>query len=157
MIKLKDILKEDVATDLLKLNGIRFQIGSGTEGNLNPDRKWILDKFEEMIFFYFLDSDFKFNYTNDSNEYVKIFKNEISNPFMKNLKKFINDYTITKKDFSGHPVITIKPNFNSETWVDNYFVKSKKLSQQLKKEYYEYRKEYAGKEIKGLIIKEYYD
>jgi hypothetical protein len=62
---------------------------------------------------------------------------------LKNEDKTLNDFFTLK----GNKLIFNIEGDSAQTWIDNWFKANKSISQSLRKEYYDYRKKYAGVSI----------
>jgi hypothetical protein len=143
MIKLRQLINEDIIDDIVKSGYFKIEMGSGTTGHQNPKSKDVKKYFETLIRHEFMDRDFYHNYTDNGEEYLKSVNSEIVEPFMKNLKGFIKKYMDVSKD----GVYSMKRNFDKEKFVINHIKNSKKISKETKSDYYEYQLDYVGKKV----------
>jgi hypothetical protein len=122
------------------LVGTRFgiEIGSGIESGMWGDTDELTKNIENAIRHYLFDGDFYYNWTDEKNEYKRVFDEDVMKPLLKNIDKTLNDMFI----FKGNKLV-----FNVDSprnWIDNWFQTNKSISSSLKKDYYDYRDEYAG-------------
>jgi len=128
-----------LAVDSLIEKPLSIEIGSGTtSGTFSRDE--LIEKIEDAIKHNLFDSEFYYNWTDNGNEYKKVFNKDTLNPIMKNEDKALKDYFVLK---GNKLVFNIKFD-NAQQWIDNWFKTNKSISQSLRKEYYDYREKYAG-------------
>ena len=138
-------LFEQFINEALKFKDLvdtRFDIvlGSGTTGTTwNKDD--LTHEIKKVIKHELFDWDFYYNWTDSGEEYSKVFDKDTLNPLLKKMDKTLNDMFSFKND---------KLTFNrvGDEWIDNWFQTNKSISKSLKKDYYEYRDEYAGVKLK---------
>jgi hypothetical protein len=132
-LKLKDLVG----------NQYKYVIGSGEEKYLgNNDKKYVLEMIAKSLENELYDSDFALNYLDGSQrkEYYSFFKNEILKPMLTKIDFTLNTFFTLDKD-----KIKWKLSSNdTRKMVDEIFRKNSKIPSDIKKEYYEYRLEYAG-------------
>jgi hypothetical protein len=132
----------------LKLNDLvgnqyKYVIGSGEEKYLgNNDKKYVLEMIAKSLKHYLYDSDFALNYLDGSQrkEYNSFFENEILLPMLKKVDFTLNTFFTLDKD----KVKWALSDKDTRKMVDEIFRKNSKIPSDIKKEYYEYRLEYAG-------------
>lgn len=114
MIKLKDMIEnktisESMIDDFVKRK-MTVQIGSSTDGMINPTKQFYMDKIESMIYHYFMDMDFYLNYLDkeQKNEYKQSIKRLVVNPFKSNPDSFIKKNLEITKDTLRRESIKIK-------------------------------------------------
>lgn len=118
-------------------------VGSGTTNTTWNDND-LTQEIENAIIHNLFDADFSANWTDDGKEYLKVFKKDTLNPLLKNIDKTLKDL-FTFKD--NKLTFNITGN-NAEAWIDKWFKTNKSISNSLRKDYYDYREEYAGVELK---------
>ena len=132
-LKLKDLVG----------NQYKYVIGSGEEKYLgNNDKKYVLEMIAKSLENELYDSDFALNYLDGSQrkEYYSFFKNEILKPMLTKIDFTLNTFFTLDKD-----KVKWKLSSNdTRKMVDEIFRKNSKVPYDIKKEYYEYRLEYAG-------------
>ena len=122
----------------------RFEVGSGYTGALWSEEDF-LKELKTSIKHELFDWDFYYNWTDSDSEYMDTFEKETLAPLMKNVQKTLKSlYTFDGKTlkFKGD-----KKYNSSDEFKDNWF-QTTKISKQLKKDYYDYREEYAGVVLK---------
>jgi hypothetical protein len=140
---------EKKSTKLEDLVGTRFQIEIG---NCHITGTWTEEKLIEQIksgiVHYLYDRDFHYNWTRLEQEYYSIFKEETLMPMMKDIHNTINDFFDFKSTAMGE-VFAFKLQWReSQKIIDKWFQKNKSISDELRSDYYAYRKKYAGVELK---------
>jgi hypothetical protein len=132
-VKLKDLVG----------NQYKYVIGSGEEKYIgNNDKKYVLEMIAKSLENELYDSDFALNYLDGSQrkEYYSFFKNEILKPMLTKIDFTLNTFFTLDKD-----KVKWKLSSNdTRKMVDEIFRKNSKVPSDIKKEYYEYRLEYAG-------------
>ena len=132
-LKLKDLVG----------NQYKYVIGSGEEKYVgNNDKKYVLEMIAKSLENELYDSDFAFNYLDGSQrkEYYSFFKNEILKPMLTKIDFTLNTFFTLDKD-----KVKWKLSSNdTRKMIDEIFRKNSKIPSDIKKEYYEYRLEYAG-------------
>jgi hypothetical protein len=136
---------EKKSTKFQDLVGTRFQIAIG---NCHITGTWTEEKLIEQIksgiVHYLYDRDFHYNWTRLEQEYYSIFKEETLNPMMKDIDNTINDFFAFQRTAMGE-VFEFKLEWrDSQKIIDKWFQENKTISKELKRDYYSYRKEYAG-------------
>ena len=154
----------------LKLNDLvgnqyKYVIGSGEEKYIGEnDKKYVLEMIEKSLKTYLYDDDFALNYLDGSQrkEYNSFFEREVLTPMLKKVDFTLNNFFVLDGD-------KVKWKFSSNDtrkMVDEIFRKNSKVPSDIKKEYYEYRLEYAGvklkegvneSELKGYLIADVVD
>jgi hypothetical protein len=152
MIKLKNILNELKLNDLVG-NQYKYVIGSSEEKYIGEnDKKYVLEMIEKSLKTYLYDSDFALNYLDGSQqkEYNSFFEREVLIPMLKKVDFTLNNFFVLDGD-------KVKWKFSSNDtrkMVDEIFRKNSKVPSDIKKEYYDYRLEYAGVKLKEGINEE---
>ena len=152
MIKLKNILNELKLNDLVG-NQYKYVIGSSEEKYIGEnDKKYVLEMIEKSLKTYLYDSDFALNYLDGSQqkEYNSFFEREVLTPMLKKVDFTLNNFFVLDGD-------KVKWKFSSNDtrkMVDEIFRKNSKVPSDIKKEYYEYRLEYAGVKLKEGVTEE---
>ena len=146
----------------LKLNDLvgnqyKYVIGSGEEKYLGKnDKKYVLEMIAKALETYLYDHNFALNYLEGSQrkQYESFFEKEVLKPMLSKIDFTLNNFFTLDKD-------KVKWNLSSNDtrkMVDEIFRKNSKIPADIKKEYYEYRLDYAGvklKESSKANIKEY--
>jgi hypothetical protein len=152
MIKLITILNELKLNDLVG-NQYKYVIGSSEEKYIGEnDKKYVLEMIEKSLKTYLYDSDFALNYLDGSQqkEYNSFFEREVLTPMLKKVDFTLNNFFVLDGD-------KVKWKFSSNDtrkMVDEIFRKNSKVPSDIKKEYYEYRLEYAGVKLKEGVTEE---
>jgi hypothetical protein len=152
MIKLKNILNELKLNDLVG-NQYKYVIGSSEEKYIGEnDKKYVLEMIEKSLKTYLYDDDFALNYLDGSQrkEYYSFFEREVLTPMLKKVDFTLNNFFVLDGD-------KVKWKFSSSDtrkMVDEIFRKNSKVPSDIKKEYYEYRLEYAGVKLKEVVTEE---
>ena len=119
-----------------------IEVGSGSTGktwNEADLTKGIRSAIKHNLF----DSEFYYNWTNHGSEYSKVFDKDTLEPLLKNIDKTLNDMFTFKGD-----TLAFTFREKNDSWIDNWFQTNKSISSSLRKDYYEYRDEYAGVKLK---------
>jgi hypothetical protein len=139
----------------LKLNDLvgnqyKYVIGSGEEKYLGKnDKKYVLEMITKSLKTYLYDDDFALNYLDGSQrrEYNTFFEKEVLTPMLKKVDFTLNNFFTLDKD-----KVKWKLSSNdTRKMVDEIFRKNSKVPSDIKKEYYEYRLEYAGVKLKESV------
>jgi hypothetical protein len=152
MIRLKNILNELKLNDLVG-NQYKYVIGSSEEKYIGEnDKKYVLEMIEKSLKTYLYDDDFALNYLDGSQrkEYNSFFEREVLTPMLKKVDFTLNNFFVLDGD-------KVKWKFSSNDtrkMVDEIFRKNSKVPSDIKKEYYEYRLEYAGVKLKEGVNEE---
>ena len=148
-VKLNELKLKDLVG-----NQYKYVIGSGEEKYIgNNDKKYVLGMIAKALEAYLYDSDFALNYLDGSQQkqYDSFFKNEILKPMLTKIDFTLNTFFILDKD-----KIKWKLSSNdTRKMVDEIFSKNSKIPSDIKKEYYEYRLEYAGVKLKESTKRDY--
>lgn len=127
---------------------LTVEVGSGSEiGTFTKDQ--LIKKIREGLTHDLFNWDFYYNYTSSDtkNEYVKLYKETVLEPLMKNVNKTLNNWFDLKdasyNRFSNSEVLVIKENKDFRKLTDNWFMKTP-MSDKLRNEYKYYRKSYSG-------------
>lgn len=146
----------------LKLNDLvgnqyKYVIGSGEEKYLGKnDKKYVLEMIAKALETYLYDHNFALNYLEGSQrkQYESFFEKEVLKPMLSKIDFTLNNFFILDKD-----KVKWKLSSNdTRKMVDEIFRKNSKIPVDIKREYYEYRLDYAGvklKESSKATIKEY--
>jgi len=120
-----------------------IEVGSGTTGKTwNEDN--LTQEIENGITHNLFDADFYANWTDNGDEYKKIFDKDTIKPLLKNMDKTLNDMF----SFNRNKLTFNIEGSKAESWIDDWFQTNKSISKSLKKDYYDYRDEYAGVTLK---------
>jgi hypothetical protein len=139
----------------LKLNDLvgnqyKYVIGSGEEKYLGKnDKKYVLEMIAKSLKTYLYDDNFALNYLDGSQrrEYNTFFEREVLAPMLKKVDFTLNTFFTLDKD-----KVKWKLSSNdTRKMVDEIFRKNSKVPSDIKKEYYEYRLEYAGVKLKESV------
>jgi hypothetical protein len=139
----------------LKLNDLvgnqyKYVIGSGEEKYIGEnDKKYVLEMIEKSLKTYLYDDDFALNYLDGSQrrEYNLFFEREVLTPMLKKIDFTLNNFFVLDKD-----KVKWKLSSNdTRKMIDEIFRKNSKVPSDIKKEYYEYRLEYAGVKLKESV------
>jgi hypothetical protein len=146
----------------LKLNDLvgnqyKYVIGSGEEKSLGTnDKKYVLEMIAKALETYLYDHNFALNYLEGSQrkQYESFFEKEVLKPMLSKIDFTLNNFFTLDKD-----KVKWKLSSNdTRKMVDEIFRKNSKIPVDIKREYYEYRLDYAGvklKESSKATIKEY--
>lgn len=154
MIKLTNILTKSNVNEL-KLNDLvgnqyKYVIGSGEEKYLGTnDKKYVLEMIEKSLEHYLYDHNFALNYLDSSQQkqYDSFFEKEVLKPMLSKIDFTLNNFFTLDKD-------KVKWKLSSNDTrkiVDEIFRKNSKIPADIKKEYYEYRLDYAGVKLKESV------
>jgi hypothetical protein len=164
MIKLITILNELKLNDLVG-NQYKYVIGSSEEKYIGEnDKKYVLEMIEKSLKTYLYDDDFALNYLDGSQrkEYNSFFEREVLTPMLTKIDFTLNNFFV----LDGDKVKWKLSSNDTRKMVDEIFRKNSKVPSDIKKEYYEYRLEYAGvklkegvneSELKGYLIADVVD
>jgi hypothetical protein len=144
MIKLKSVLKES-SPKFKELVDTRFsiEVGSGTATGTWSNEE-LIEKLKEAIKHNLFDGDFYYNWTRLGKEYNSIFEKETLSPMLKNIDRTLNNFFVLK----GGILVFKLEGRDKEKWIDKWFQQNKSISDELKSDYYSYRKKYAGVQLK---------
>ena len=146
----------------LKLNDLvgnqyKYVIGSGEEKYLGKnDKKYVLEMIAKALETYLYDHNFALNYLEGSQrkQYESFFEKEVLKPMLSKIDFTLNNFFTLDKD-----KVKWKLSSNdTRKMVDEIFRKNSKIPVDIKREYYDYRLDYAGvklKESSKVDIKEY--
>ena len=146
----------------LKLNDLvgnqyKYVIGSGEEKYLGKnDKKYVLEMITKALETYLYDHNFALNYLEGSQrkQYESFFEKEVLKPMLSKIDFTLNNFFTLDKD-----KVKWKLSSNdTRKMVDEIFRKNSKIPADIKREYYDYRLDYAGvklKESSKADIKEY--
>ena len=135
----------------LKLNDLvntRFsiEVGSGkTTGNWSNEE--LIEKLKEAIKHNLFDREFYYNWTDLGKEYNSIFEKETLSPMIKNIDRTLKEFFILK----GSTLVFRLEGSNAQKWIDKWFQTKKSISNELKSDYYSYRKKYAGVTLRESV------
>jgi hypothetical protein len=146
----------------LKLNDLvgnqyKYVIGSGEEKSLGTnDKKYVLEMIAKALETYLYDHNFALNYLDGSQrkQYESFFEKEVLKPMLSKIDFTLNTFFTLDKD-----KVKWKLSSNdTRKMMDEIFRKNSKIPADIKREYYDYRLDYAGvklKESSKVDIKEY--
>ena len=146
----------------LKLNDLvgnqyKYVIGSGEEKYVGKnDKKYVLEMIAKALETYLYDHNFALNYLEGSQrkQYESFFEKEVLKPMLSKIDFTLNNFFTLDKD-----KVKWKLSSNdTRKMMDEIFRKNSKIPADIKREYYDYRLEYAGvklKESSKVNIKEY--
>lgn len=143
--KYNEFLNESIKFKDLVNKEFDIQIGSSTEKDYDgwSDEK-LNSKIRECIKHYLFDWKFYYNWTENGKEYSKVFDTDTLEPLMKNIDKTLNTMFL----FKNNKLVFDGNNHKVYAWIDKWFQSSKSISNTLRKEYYDYRQQYAGVKLK---------
>ena len=136
----------------LKLNDLvgnqyKYVIGSGEEKYLGKnDKKYVLEMIAKALETYLYDHNFALNYLEGSQrkQYESFFEKEVLKPMLSKIDFTLNNFFTLDKD-----KVKWKLSSNdTRKMVDEIFRKNSKIPADIKREYYEYRLDYAGVKLK---------
>jgi len=139
-VKLKDLVG----------NQYTYVIGNSDEKYLGPnDKKYVLVMVGKALKAYLYDGNFALNYLEreQRKEYDSFFENEILKPMLSKIDFTLNTFFTLDKN-------KLKWNLSSNDtrkMVDQIFTKNSKIPADIKKEYYEYRLDYAGVKLNESV------
>jgi len=142
----------------LKLNDLvgnqyKYVIGSGEEKYLGKnDKKYVLEMIAKALETYLYDHNFALNYLEGSQrkQYESFFEKEVLKPMLSKIDFTLNNFFILDKD-----KVKWKLSSNdTRKMMDEIFRKNSKIPADIKREYYDYRLDYAGVKLKEVAIKE---
>ena len=126
----------------------KIELGSGTEtGVWNKDA--LIDKLGDVIRHNLFDRNFYYNWTDKGEEYLNIFNKHTLKQMVENIDKTLNIFfTFERPAYSRNEDVLVFKEDNSQLWIDNWFKTNKFISEDLKKDYYNYREKYSGISLK---------
>ena len=137
MIKYESI-NEVKLNDLVNTR-LSIEVGSGkTTGNWSNEE--LIEKLKEAIKHNLFDREFYYNWTDLGKEYNSIFEKETLSPMIKNIDRTLKEFFVLK----GSTLVFRLEGSNAQKWIDKWFQTKKSISNELKSDYYSYRKKYAG-------------
>jgi uncharacterized protein YegP (UPF0339 family) len=145
---------EEEPVNEVKLNDLvntRFsiEIGSGkTTGNWSSEE--LIEKLKEAIKHNLFDREFYYNWTDLGKEYNSIFEKETLSPMIKNIDRTLKEFFVLK----GSTLVFRLEGSNAQKWIDKWFQTKKSISNELKSDYYAYRKKYAGVTLRESVNEE---
>jgi hypothetical protein len=145
----ESVVNEDI--DDLVGDTYSFEIGSGTDKLIKPNpREYVIKKISEALQHHLFDDDFYLNYLDSSDKkiYLNLFQGEVLKPFLNknNINRTLKKYFTID---SNRKIISWKlSDRDSEKFRDEFFRKNKKIPSNIKREYYDYRLDYAGVKLK---------
>lgn len=128
-------------------NQYKYAIGNSDEKFLGPnDKKYVLGMVGKALEAYLYDGNFALNYLDGAQrkEYNKFFENEILKPMLSKIDFTLNNFFTLDKDKVKW---TLSSN-DTRKMIDEIFRKNKKIPADIKREYYDYRLDYAGVKLK---------
>ncbi len=135
---------EEEPVNEVKLNDLvntrlSIEVGSGkTTGNWSNEE--LIEKLKEAIKHNLFDREFYYNWTDLGKEYNSIFEKETLSPMIKNIDRTLKEFFVLK----GSTLVFRLEGSNAQKWIDKWFQTKKSISNELKSDYYSYRKKYAG-------------
>ena len=93
------------------------------------------------------DREFYYNWTDLGKEYNSIFEKETLSPMIKNIDRTLKEFFILK----GSTLVFRLEGSNAQKWIDKWFQTKKFISNELKSDYYSYRKKYAGVTLRESV------
>lgn len=118
-----------------------IEVGSGTKSTTwNKDD--LIQEIKRSIKHNLFDPEFYYNWTDNGKEYANVFDKDTMQPLLKNIDKTLNNMFSFKRN-----TLTFTFKKKNDEWIDNWFQTNKSISDSLRKDYYEYRKQYAGVEL----------
>ena len=145
----ESVVNEDI--DDLVGDTYSFEIGSGTDKMIKPNpREYVIKKLSEAIQHYLFDWEFYYNYldSSDKKTYLNLFQGEILKSFLhkNNINRILKTYFTV--DSNRKKVSWKLSDRESEKFRDEFFRKNKKIPSNIKRDYYDYRLDYAGVKLK---------
>lgn len=128
-------------------NQYKYAIGNSDEKYLGPnDKKYVLGMVGKALEAYLYDGNFALNYLDGAQrkEYNRFFENEILKPMLSKIDFTLNNFFTLDKDKVKW---TLSSN-DTRKMIDEIFRKNKKIPADIKREYYDYRLDYAGVKLK---------
>ena len=147
-----DMVNEVKLNDLVG-NQYKYVIGSGEQKYLGKnDKKYVLEMIAKSLEHYLYDHDFALNYLDGSQrkQYESFFEKEVLKPMLSKIDFTLNNFFTLDKDKVKW---TLSSN-DTRKMVDEIFRKNKKIPIDIKREYYEYRLDYAGVKLKESVNEE---
>ena len=142
---------EEEPVNEVKLNDLvntrlSIEVGSGkTTGNWSNEE--LIEKLKEAIKHNLFDREFYYNWTDLGKEYNSIFEKETLSPMIKNIDRTLKEFFVLK----GSTLVFRLEGSNAQKWIDKWFQTKKSISNELKSDYYSYRKKYAGVTLKESV------
>ena len=136
----------------LKLNDLvgnqyKYAIGNSDEKFLGPnDKKYVLGMIGKALEAYLYDGNFALNYLEGSQrkQYESFFEKEVLKPMLSKIDFTLNNFFTLDKD-----KVKWKLSSNdTRKMIDEIFRKNSKIPADIKREYYDYRLDYAGVKLK---------
>ena len=120
-----------------------LQIGSSGTSYTNWSDADLLAGIEKAIMHNLFDWNFYYNETDHKAEYFNTFKRDTLLPMTK--KQNINKTLKNFFEFDNRKRLTFTVELDSATkYIDKWFISNKSISNELKSDYYKFRKRYAG-------------
>lgn len=133
--------------DLLNTEDLAVEIGSGTHGKTEWDKNELIEIIDAALTHNLFDADFYYNWTDNGKAYKSFFIKDVIKPLMKNIDKTLKEYFYLSQGIY-RPILKFKMDWKErEDWIDNWFQTSG-IPDNIKKDYYKYREEYAGVKLK---------
>jgi hypothetical protein len=121
-----------------------IEIGSGNTKTI-WDKEKLINELKEVIKHNLFDGEFYYNWTDNDKEYLNIFNEMTLKTMFKNVDKILSDFFVFKKTpYSTLEDVLVFNKMDTDLWIDNWFQTNEVISESLKKDYYNYRNEYAG-------------
>jgi len=147
--KVEESVNEVKLNDLVG-NQYKYVIGSSEVKYLGKnDKKYVLEMIANSLKHYLYDHDFALNYLDGSQrkQYESFFEKEVLKPMLSKIDFTLNNFFTLDKDKVKW---TLSSN-DTRKMVDEIFRKNKKIPIDIKREYYEYRLDYAGVKLKESL------
>jgi hypothetical protein len=156
-----NVNEDKTPNDKITLKGLvgkkyDYQVGSGTESSSEPNEDYVLKQIMSAISHYMFDWEFYYNWTenDEKSEYYKTFKEDILKPLILDIDNTLSKYFKLESGFSKKVLKWVPSNEKNDEMIDDFFINNKKISKNLKNNYFTYRKEYAGVNLKTNKPKE---
>jgi hypothetical protein len=127
-------------------NRVRIKLGSGTTTKVWEEeelKNMLIDVIKHELF----DSDFYYNWTKNKSEYVKSFNYYLSN-LTTDIQYMLDRWFIFKRTAcSPNQDVLVFKDMETRLWIDEWFKSNNSVTQELRNDYYAYRKKYAGVDL----------
>lgn len=133
-----------------------YEVGSGTTSSSEPNEDYVLKQIMNAIRHYMFDWEFYYNWTDEDEkvEYVKVFNEETLKPLMSDIDNTLSKYFKLESGIYGRTLKWAPSRHTNRETIDNFFINNKKIGEKLKMDYFNYREEYAGVNLKDTKSKE---
>lgn len=128
-------------------NRVKIELGSGTTVGV-----WKEEELKEMLIrvikHNLFDSEFFYNWTINQIEYVKSFDYYLSN-LTKDIQYMLDKwFEFKRRPFCTYEdILVFKDDIDTRLWINEWFKSNNTISQELKNDYFAYRKKYAGEDL----------